>query len=134
MGVPHIVTKLGRIENSNIINSLPLGSVVCPKELCCYSIVRYVRALQNQVGAALTVHSIANGQVEAVEFRVDDKTLHCGEQLKHIRLRKNVLVVCMTKGSKIIIPNGDSTFARGDTLVIVTSGDTIIHQLNEIFE
>lgn len=134
MDVPHIVTKLGRLDSSNIVNSLPLGSVVCPKELCCNTIVRYVRAMQNQVGAAMTVHSIANGQVEAAEFRVDDTTLHCGEELRNIRLRKNVLIVCITKGAKIVIPGGTSSFDIGDTLVIVTSGDTIIHNLNEIFE
>ena len=134
MDVPHIVTKLGRLDSSNIVNSLPLGSVVCPKELCCNTIVRYVRAMQNQVGAAMTVHSIANGQVEAAEFRVDESTLHCGEELRNIRLRKNVLIVCITKGAKIVIPGGTSSFDIGDTLVIVTSGDTIIHNLNEIFE
>ena len=80
------------------------------------------------------MHSIANGQVEAAEFRVDESTLHCGEELRNIRLRKNVLIVCITKGAKIVIPGGTSSFDIGDTLVIVTSGDTIIHNLNEIFE
>ena len=131
--VPHIVTKLGRLDNSEMIDSLPLGSLVSPKELCCNTIVRYVRAMQNQVGAAVAVHAIANGQVEAVEFRVDDRTLHCGEPLRNIRLRKNVLIVCITKGGKTIIPGGDASFDRGDTLVIVTTGDTIIHNLNEMF-
>ena len=70
VGVPHIVTKISHNENSDIVDSLPLGSVVCPKELCTNTIVRYVRAMQNQVGAAVSVHSIANGQVEALEFRV----------------------------------------------------------------
>ena len=38
------------------------GSVISPKELCCNTIVRYVRAMKNQTGAALTVHTIADGQ------------------------------------------------------------------------
>ena len=50
-----------------------LGSVVCPKELCCNQIVRYVRAMENTTGAALSVHSFAEGQMEALEFRVDEK-------------------------------------------------------------
>ena len=32
-----------------------------PKELCCNNIVRYVRAMQNTAGAALTLHNIADG-------------------------------------------------------------------------
>ena len=42
--IPQVITKLGHSENRNIIDSLALGSIVSPKELCCTDIVRYVRA------------------------------------------------------------------------------------------
>ncbi len=133
-GVPQIITKLGRIENSNILNHLSLGSIISPKELCGNTIVRYVRAMKGQTGAALAVHAIADGQAEAMEFFVDDSTMHCGEPLKQLKLKKNVLVVCITKGNVTEIPNGDSCFEKGDTVIIVTSGNKIIYQLNDIFE
>lgn len=133
-GVPQVITKLGRIDNANILGNLSLGSIISPKELCCNTIVRYVRAMQNQTGAALTVHTIADGQAEAMEFLVDESTLHCGEPLKQLRLKKNVLVVCITKGARLEIPNGDSCFDRGDTVIIVTNGKKGIYQLNDIFE
>lgn len=44
-GVPQIITKLGRMDNTRIVDDLPLGSVIKPKELCCNIIVRYVRAM-----------------------------------------------------------------------------------------
>lgn len=134
LGVPQVITKLGRLDNSNILDNLAIGSVVSPKELCCANIVRFARALQNQTGAAVSVHSIANGQAEAVEFRVDEQTPHCGEPLKAIRLRKNVLLAGISHGGRTEIPNGDSVFHVGDTLIIVVTADTVIHQLNEIFE
>lgn len=134
LGVPQVITKLGRLDNSNILDNLAIGSVVSPKELCCANIVRFARALQNQTGAAVSVHSIANGQAEAVEFRVDEQTPHCGEPLKAIRLRKNVLLAGISHGGRTEIPNGDSVFHIGDTLIIVVTADTVIHQLNEIFE
>ena len=130
-GVPQVITKLGRMDNANILGNLALGSVISPKELCCNIIVRYVRAMKNQTGAALTVHSIADGQAEAVEFLADDSTLHCGEPLKNLRLKKGVLVVCITRGARQEIPNGDSSFERGDTLIIVTNGEKGIYQLTD---
>ncbi len=133
-GVPQVITKLSRMGNTNILDALSLGSMISPKELCCNTIVRYVRAMKEQTGAALTVHSIADGQAEAIEFLVDDTTLHCGEALRHLKLKKNVLVVCITKGSQTEIPNGDSFFEKGDTVIIVTNGDKVIYQLNDIFE
>ncbi len=132
--IPHIITKLGRLENSKIANSLPLGSVLSPGKISCTNILRYVRAMQNQSGAAVTIHSIAGGNAEAIEFLVDEHTLHCGEPLKQLKLRKNVLLVSITRGQEITIPNGDSRFYKGDSVVVVVSGDTTVLQLNDIFE
>ncbi len=132
-GVPLVITKLGYVANRNIIDSLDLGSVVCPKDLVANNIVRYVRAMQNQTGAAVSLHTIADGQAEAVEFLVDEHTKHCGVPLKDLKLKSNVLVVSITHGAKTQIPNGDSTFQQGDTLVVVTSGRGVLNQLNDIF-
>lgn len=133
-GVPQVITKLGRMDNTNILGNLSLGSIVSPKELCCNTIVRYVRAMKNQTGAALTVHTIADGQAEAMEFLVDADTRNCGVALKNLRLKKGVLVVCINNGAHQEIPGGDSCFHRGDTVIIVTNGEKGIGQLNDIFE
>ena len=132
-GVPQVITKLGRMENHAIIDALALGSVVCPKELCCNNIARYVRAMQNQTGAAVSVHMIAHGQAEAVEFQVDETTKHYDTPLKELRLKDNVLLVSITHGFRTEIPSGDSSFTRGDTIVVVTSGQGTLRQLNDIF-
>ncbi|MDE6921664.1 MAG: NAD-binding protein, partial [Lachnospiraceae bacterium] len=132
--VPQIITKLGRLENNTILDALPLGSIISPKELSCNNIVQYVRAMQNQTGAALTVYMIADGQAEAVEFMVDQNTLHCGEPLKKLKIKKNVLVVCIMHGAQLEIPNGDSSFVRGDTVIVVTGADRVLYKLNDIFE
>lgn len=132
-GVKQIITKVGRMEDSRVLDSLPLGSVICPRKLSCSTIVRYVRAMQKQAGAAITVHTIADGQVEAIEFPVDEHTLHCGEPLKKLKLRENILLVGINRGDQTEIPNGDSCFERGDSVVVVSSGATVLMQLNDIF-
>lgn len=133
VGVPQVITKLGHAGNRSIIDSLNLGSVVCPKDLCVNNIVRYVRAMQNQTGAAVSVHAIADGQVEAMEFLVDANTRNCGIPLKNLKPRANVLIASITHGSRTEIPNGDSMFHEGDTLVVVTNGRGAVRQLNDIF-
>jgi len=132
--IPQVITKLGRTDDTNILGSLSLGSIVSPRELCCNTIVQYVRAMKNQTGAALTVHTIADGQAEAMEFLADESTRHCDEPLKKLKLKKGVLVVGIAKGPKVEIPNGDSSFHEGDTVIIVTSIGKGIYQLNDIFE
>ena len=89
--------------------------------------------MKNQTGAALTVHAIADGQAEAMEFRVDEHTLHCGEPLKQIKLKPNVLLVSITHGAAPQIANGDSMFQEGDIVLVVTNGREVLYQLNDIF-
>ena len=133
-GVPLVITKLGHAGNRNIIDILNLGSVVCPKDLVVSNIVRYVRAMQNQTGAAVSVHSIADGQVEAMEFIVDRNTKNCDIPLKNLTPKPNILIAGITHGAWTEIPNGDSSFHRGDSVVVVTRGGNTVRQLNDCFE
>ena len=131
--VPLVITKLSRMDNRSIVDSLSLGSVVCPKELCCNTIVRYVRAMQKQTGAALSLRTIADGQAEAIEFLVDKHTHNCGVPLKQLKLKSDVLVAMINRGAYTEIPNGDSYFRAGDSVVVVTSGQGTLQDLNDIF-
>lgn len=132
-GVPQVITKIGHVGNRHLTDTLPLGSIISPKELCCSAIVRYVRAMENQTGAAISMHSIADGQIEAMEFLVEKSTLHCGVPLKNLKIRKNVLLVCISHRTELEIPNGDSTFEVGDSIILATNNHEVIYQLNDIF-
>jgi trk system potassium uptake protein TrkA len=119
--------------HNKIIDNLQLGSIVSPKEQCCSTIIRYVRAMRNQKGAALSLHAIADGQAEALEFLVDEHTRNCGIALKDLKLKPNVLIASITHGAKTQVPNGSPVFCKGDSLVVVTSGRGVLQQLNDIF-
>ncbi|MBO5526376.1 MAG: Trk system potassium transporter TrkA [Clostridia bacterium] len=131
--VPQIITKLDRVEDHKIIDSIPMGTVVYPRKLCSSNIVRYVRALYNQTGAATAIHTIADDQAEAIEFVVDSTTQNRGIPLKNIKIKENVLICAIGRGARIEIPNGDSSFEEGDTVVIVSVRDEVIMSLNDIF-
>jgi trk system potassium uptake protein TrkA len=132
-GVGQVITKLGRSGSTDLADSLNLGSVICPRELCSGNIVRYVRAMENQTGAAVSVHTIADGKAEAAEFVVDESTRNCGVPLKELKLRSGVLLATIARGSRVEIPGGDSTLETGDTVVVVTTGHEALQSLNDIF-
>jgi trk system potassium uptake protein TrkA len=89
--------------------------------------------MENQSGAVVSLQAIADGQAEAIEFLVDASTKNCGIPLKDLKLKSNVLIVSITHGSQTQIPNGNSVFHEGDTLVVVTSGRGTVRQLDDIF-
>ncbi len=131
--VPQVITKLSNTGNRSVLGNLALGSVICPRELVCSNIVRYVRAMENQTGAAISVHAIADGQAEAMEFLVDEHTRNCDKPLKEIKLKPNVLLVSISHGADTEIANGNSIFRKGDLVVVVTNGRETIRQMNDIF-
>lgn len=131
--VPQVITKLSRIENLRLLDHLSNGTVVSPQELSCETIVRYVRAMQNQIGAAVTVHGIADGGAEALEFIVDEHTPNRDVPLRDLKIKKGVLLASLTRGAKLIFPNGDTSFRLGDRLVVVAAESSGIETLQDIF-
>ena len=133
-GVHQTITKLSRTESSALLDKLDLGSVICPKDLCSNTIVGYVRGMKNQTGASIAVHRIADGKSEATEFHFTKDTLYCGVPLKDLKLKKNVLIASILHLSQCVIPNGESCFYPGDTVIVVSDSDRAISRLNDIFE
>ena len=131
--IPQVITCLEQLDGWGITGDLSLGSVICPRTICTNNIVRYVRAMQNQKGTAVAIHTIADGKAEAMEFLVDETALHCGIPLKKLQLKSGILLVGISSGGKTQIPGGDSCFGAGDSVVVVADGDVSIRQFNDIF-
>ena len=54
--------------------------------------------------------------------------------LRNMKLVNNVIIACITRKGKTEIPNGESYFQNGDTVIVVATGDIVLHQLNDIFQ
>ncbi len=132
-GVPNVVTKVNRMDPTGIIENLDVGGIVSPKELCSANVVQYVRAMDNQAGAAITLHKIANGRIEALEFVMNERSRNIGVPLKKIHLKSKVLIACISHHGTNIVPDGNSTFEIGDTVIVITNREAPILQFNDIF-
>ena len=135
LGVPKVITKINRVEYDQLFRQVGLGSVISPKALCCANIARYVRAMSTARDAEgmLALHTIVDGQVEAMEFRAGTDTRHCGQPLRDIPLKPGILIACITHQGNTVIPKGDSRFHPGDTVVVVTAGGRAITEFNSVF-
>lgn len=134
LGIPQVITKLNRTEYNDVFRNRGVDCVISPKHLCAQNIVRYVRAMQNSSGSSvLAMHHLVNNRVEALEFLTTEQTKHLGETLSKIRLKPNILIACINRMGKIIIPGGSDTIEKGDTVIVVTAADRVILDLNDIF-
>ena len=69
-----------------------------------------------------------------MEFRVDENTRYRGVPLKDVPLRRGILISCISRGADTIIPDGTSSFEAGDTVVAVSTLDSPVLQMNDLFE
>jgi trk system potassium uptake protein TrkA len=121
MDVGKIVVKVNREYYDQILDSAGLDTVVAPKTLISQQLARYVRAMDNSLGSSMeTLHKLADGKVEALEFKVDDSSRTVGVPLKQLKLKKNILLSAIVRGNKTILPGGDTEILPGDHAVVVT--------------
>ena len=127
-----LLTKINRINFEEVIAGLDIGSIINPNSITSDYIVRFVRALNNSKGSNVeTLYKIAQGRAEALEFRVRENSKVVGRTLQELDLKPNIIIACITKGNKVIIPNGQSVIEEGD-LVIVVSVERGLNDLEDI--
>ena len=118
-----VVTKISRIEFEEVIDTLPLGAVIYPKNIMSERIVRHVRAMENAAGNnAETLYQMLDGRVEAMEFVVSSAAKKLtGIPLKSMMLKQGLLLCCINRDGKVISPSGNDMLQENDVVVIVTT-------------
>ena len=112
-GVGKIVVKVNREYYSDILESSGIDCVVTPKTLISQQLARYVRAMSN--------------------FKVAEGSACVGIPLKTLRLKPNIIISALVRGSSTIIPDGETVIQPGDHAVIVTRAGRL-KELDSIVE
>ena len=117
-----VVTKVNNENLNTIIEKLDIGSVISPKQITKEMILSYVRALENSQGSNVqTLYNIVNNKVEALEFYARSESSVTGVELSELELKDGLLICCISRNGKTIIPNGMTTIEKGDTVIVVTT-------------
>ena len=120
--VSKVIAKINRINFDEILDTLDIDGFISPKTIAASNIVRYVRAMQNSAGSSNveTLHKLVNEQVEALEFKVREKSAVVGVPLKDMITRDELLVATIIRNGRVIIPGGNDSIEIGDNVIIVT--------------
>ena len=115
------ITEFVYDEYGNVIDDLQLGTTIYPKNITAEYIVRFVRARKNSMGSNIeTMHFILDGKAEALEFRIKENSPVANITLDKLNLKDNILIACINRSGKIIIPRGQDSMIPGDTVIVVT--------------
>lgn len=129
-----VLTKISKHNFGVVLDKLDVGSTIYPKFITAEMIVSYVRALGNSQGSNVQkLYKIVDNKVEALEFYARGMSDVIGIPLSDLQLKDNLLVCCINRGEKMIIPNGLTTIEVGDTVIVVTT-QTGLNDLKDILE
>lgn len=116
-----IITKINNESFDTIIGNLGLESVISPKTLTGEYIARYIRAMQNSLGSNVeTLYRLHEDRVEALEFRAKSNSRTVNTPLMQLDLKDNLQVICISRGGKIILPQGSDIIKPDDSVVVIT--------------
>ncbi|MBR4691597.1 MAG: Trk system potassium transporter TrkA [Oscillospiraceae bacterium] len=127
-----------KVNNGNLVRlgeRAGLESVLSPKHITANMILRYVRGMSNSLDSNVeALHSICSGQVEALEFSVGRQADGvAGIPLKDLKLRRDLLLACIIRAGRAIIPGGSDVIRQGDHVLVVTTAEGL-NDLTDILE
>ena len=125
-GVGKVIVKNNRVNYTDIIKTMGLGSIVSPKMITCDTILRYVRARAGGQGTAVEkVYRLMGGKAEALEFIAEPGAPYVNVPLKKLAVAQNALVAVISREGKVIVPFGNDHIEAGDSVVTVLKGNGV---------
>ncbi len=120
--VDKIITKINRISYADLMGDTGVYSIVTPKNITANMIIRYARAMKSAQDTEMrTLYRIVHNKAEAMEFIVNKESQLTSRPLAEIHMKKNVLIAAILRNNKMFLPDGGSTLAVGDTVIVVTT-------------
>lgn len=116
------VTKINRTNFDKVIDTLNLDSVVYPRYITTDALVAYVRAKTATKDSNIeTLLHLYDNRAEAIEFIAGEGSDVTGKPLHKLKFKNNLLIACINRGGRVIIPSGNDMILPGDSVITVTT-------------
>ncbi len=122
-GVGKVVVKVNEDTFRLMAGNTGLDSFVLPKNSAAETVVSYVRGVQHSIHTVgiESLHDIAYGKAEVLEFSINGDAPNLGVPIKDLAIRRDTLIAAIIRKSSCIVPGGNDTMERGDTVIAVTT-------------
>lgn len=132
-----LITKVVSVNYTKMLNNVDINNTLSPHFVVFSSIHRFIRGITERGAHEENIKSLyrfAKNTAEAIEFEVQKEFIGIGKKLKDINLKKDIVVAFVIRDNKVIIPNGTTTFEKGDRVIIISSAEKNLSKLDEIIQ
>ena len=123
-----VVTKINRITYEDVIDKLDLDTIINPNLVSTELVAQFVRSMQHTMDSDIeTYRTLNDGKAEALEFVVNNSAKVIGIPLMEMKRKHDVLISCIIRKNKVIIPGGHDTIEPGDNVIVVNTRKDIFN-------
>ena len=133
-GINKVVSRINAKSRLKVLQPGSRICTVCREDVAADRILGYSRSLLNAEDndAVESLYRLMDGKIEFIEFKIDEKDRNLNIPLKDLKLKRNILLGCIMRDTRTIIPRGDDVLLPGDMALVVTIGRQIA-RLEDIF-
>ncbi|MCM1124998.1 MAG: Trk system potassium transporter TrkA [Lachnospiraceae bacterium] len=130
-----VISRINAKSRLKVLPSEKRISTISREDVAADRILGYSRSLLNAEDndAVESLYRLMDGKIEFIEFKIDEKDKNLHIPLKELKLKRNILLGCIIRDGKTIIPRGDDVLEPGDIALVATIKRQIA-RLEDIFE
>jgi trk system potassium uptake protein TrkA len=113
-GVEDVISKVSHESYKDLISKLGIDMVLNPLDISASAILRVIRGSKRVLSSVLL-----QGQAELMEIYASDRINMLNVPLKHLDLPEYIIIAAIRRGSKTIIPDGNTVIRDGDRVIVV---------------
>ena len=107
-------SSLGIAKDAEYNGDFYIDNVIWPEELLTQEIFRIIT-----VAKALDVENFASGRARLLEYKLGENSPLINKMLKNCEFPKDTLIVGITRGGELFVPNGNTTLEADDKVIFM---------------
>ena len=114
-GVEDVIAKVSRTSYAEIISRMGIDMALNPLDITTSNIMRFVQGSKKVISSQLI-----QGQAEIMEIIATSHMKILGRPLKELKLPDTIIIAAIHRGSKVIIPDGDTEILEDDKVILLS--------------
>lgn len=125
--IPKVVALVSDPKKTSFFYQMGIDRVVC-----AINAITNIIEEQALMEKMTTMLPLTNGKINVLEIPILENAAFKDKELKNMNLPKDVIVGCIVRGERSIIPSGNTKLLTGDIVILIVNGD-VKEEAMEIF-